>query len=423
MQAKRLANCWEQPKGWTSNMTLAGEASLVLQSDQATMSSDIQQEASFQALLAHTARIAEDVDAHADQIENDRAIPKTIVEDLLEHGFFKLILPSEIGGHGLGLDQFHEILNIFSQVDASVGWCINQNNVFATNFAKADVRAQQEVWANDRTVVANGPPGIGTRATIADGGYTLSGEWFFSSGITHANWVAALSPVFEDDASEPTAMLHFLIPIESVEIKDDWHVGGLRGTGSHCFKVTNHFVPSHLAFDATSTPENPTRYTAISTTPLFATGFAMVATSAAAAAVHAAIDTSKEKTAFASDTALRHDATVQRSIGIASAKVYTVRACLRAIVGRIWDDSASLEPLGLDARMTTRLASTHAIQEAAQATDIVYQVCGSTAIFASDPIQRRFQDVHTITQQVQGRLPNYDTVGQWLLDLEPKGVY
>ena len=387
------------------------------------MSSDIQQEASFQALLAHTARIAEDVDTHADQIESERTIPKSIVEDLLEHGFFKLILPSDIGGHDLKLDQFHEIVSIFSQVDASVGWCINQNNVFATNFAKADTRAQHEVWANDRTLVANGPPGIGTRATIADGGYTLNGEWFFSSGITHANWVAALSPVFEGDASEPTTTLHFLVPIDSVEILDDWDVGGLRGTGSHCFKVSNHFVPSHLAFDANSTPASPTRYTAISTTPLFATGFAMVATSAASAAVHAAIDTIKEKTAFASDNALRHDATAQRSIGIASGKLYSVRACLRALVGKIWEDAESLEPIGMEARITTRLATTHAIQEAAQATDIIYQVCGSTAIFASHPVQRRFQDVHTITQQVQGRLANYDTVGQWLLDLEPKGVY
>lgn len=387
------------------------------------MSSDIQHQASFQALLAHTARIAEDVDANADQIERDRAIPIPIVDDLLEHGFFKLILPSSIGGHGLSLPQFHEILSTFAQADASVGWCINQNNVFATNFAKADVRAQQEVWGNDRTVVANGPPAIGTGATIVDGGYILSGEWYFSSGVTHANWVAALSPVFEDDSSEPTATLHFLVPMDEVEILDDWQVGGLRGTGSHCFKVSNQFVPSHLAFDATSTPENPTRYTAISTTPLFATGFALVATSAASAAIQAAIDTSKEKTAFASDTALSHDATVQRAIGIASAKVYCVRACLRALVGKIWDDSAPLEPLSLDARMTTRLASTHAIQEAAQATDIVYQVCGSSAIFASHPIQRRFQDVHTITQQVQGRMANYDTVGQWLLDLEPKGIF
>lgn len=387
------------------------------------MSPDYQYADSYHELLEHTARIAEDVEARADEIESERAIPHDIVDDLIEHGFFRMLLPSTVGGAELEWHEFLHIVSKFSRADASVGWCINQNNGFSTNFAKASVNAQQEVWGDPRTVVTNGPARPGTRATVADGGYILSGEWSFSSGITHANWVAALSPVFEIGASEPSATLHLLVPIEIVEIIDNWHVGGLRGTGSHSFKASDVFVPAHLAFDATSTPAMPTRYTAISTTPLFALGFASVAVSAAWGAVSGAIDTVKQKTPFGVNTALRDNASVQRSIGIASAKLHCVSAYLNEIVTQIWNDSESLEPLSLEGRIAARMASTHAIQEAAQATDIAYQVCGSSSIFTSHPIQRRFQDIHTITQQVQGRISNYETVGQMLLGQDPKGVF
>lgn len=387
------------------------------------MNSDFDQENSYYALLEHAARIAADVEARADEIESNRAIPYDIVEDLLEHGFFRLLLPPPVGGKELNWHQFLNIVATFTRADASVGWCINQNNVFATNFAKASIRAQQEVWGDPSTVVSNGPAKPGTRATITHGGYRLSGEWSFSSGISHANWVAAISPVFTGDGSETNATLHFLVRKEQVEVKDDWYVGGLKGTGSHSFTASDVFVPSSFAFDTTSMPSSPTRYTAISTTPLFAIGFATVAVSAAWAAHNSAIDTVKVKTPFGVNSALRDNASVQRSIGIASAKLHSTSDFLQATVARIWSDSESLAPLSLEGRIAARTASTHAIQEAAQATDLAYQVCGSSSIFASHPLQRRFQDVHTITQQVQGRISNYETVGQMLLGLEPKGVF
>ena len=58
---------------------------------------------------------------------------------------------------------------------------------------------------------------------------------------------------------------------------------------------------------------------------------------------------------------------------------------------------------------------------AAEVVDIAYNLCGSNAIFAHNPVQRRFQDAHAITQQIQGRLAHYETAGQFFLGLEPEG--
>ena len=69
------------------------------------------------------------------------------------------------------------------------------------------------------------------------------------------------------------------------------------------------------------------------------------------------------------------------------------------------------------------MASTHAIRESAEVADIAYSLTGSHAVFSQTPIQRRFQDVHAITQQVQGREAHYESVGQYFLGVEPVGIF
>ena len=66
-----------------------------------------------------------------------------------------------------------------------------------------------------------------------------------------------------------------------------------------------------------------------------------------------------------------------------------------------------------------RGAATHAIHLAKEAVDIAYEACGSDAIFEHHPIQQRFQDIHAITQHLQGRRAHYETIGQFTLGLEP----
>ena len=68
--------------------------------------------------------------------------------------------------------------------------------------------------------------------------------------------------------------------------------------------------------------------------------------------------------------------------------------------------------------MRIRLAATHAIQQAKEVVDWAYHAAGATAIFESSAFERRFRDMHAITQQLQGRVAHYETVGRFLLGLE-----
>ncbi len=70
-----------------------------------------------------------------------------------------------------------------------------------------------------------------------------------------------------------------------------------------------------------------------------------------------------------------------------------------------------------------RLASTYTIHEAKQVVDTIYDAAGSSAIFEGNPFERRFRDIHAVTQQAQGRRAHFEDVGKFMLGLEPNPTF
>jgi alkylation response protein AidB-like acyl-CoA dehydrogenase len=91
---------------------------------------------------------------------------------------------------------------------------------------------------------------------------------------------------------------------------------------------------------------------------------------------------------------------------------------------RIWSDvRRSASDLDLEQRVQIRLASTYSIHQARQVVDTVHHAAGSTAVFTSSAFERRFRDMHTVTQQLQGRQAHFETVGRYLLGLPPDQTF
>ena len=84
-------------------------------------------------------------------------------------------------------------------------------------------------------------------------------------------------------------------------------------------------------------------------------------------------------------------------------------------MAEIWTKVSAGETLSVDHRITIRMASTNAIHRSREAVDFAYNAAGATAIFENHPLERRFRDIHTVTQQLQGRLSHFETVGAWIL--------
>ena len=55
--------------------------------------------------------------------------------------------------------------------------------------------------------------------------------------------------------------------------------------------------------------------------------------------------------------------------------------------------------------------------------DFTYKAAGVDAIFAGTPFERRFRDMHTLSQQIQSRDAHFEAAGRILLGIEPEGAF
>jgi hypothetical protein len=70
-----------------------------------------------------------------------------------------------------------------------------------------------------------------------------------------------------------------------------------------------------------------------------------------------------------------------------------------------------------------RLACSHAIQGSLEVADRVYKAAGTSAIFLGTPFERRFRDIHTLSQQIQAREAHFENVGRILFNGDPDGTF
>ena len=381
--------------------------------------------------IAHYLEVArpfvERVAESADRIDAERQMPPDLAADMADGGFFRLLLPQELGGAELAHPDFLHILELFAGADASVAWCLNQNNVFSTRSTRMPISTARKIWSEQRAVVTNGPPAGGSKSVPEPGGFRLNGHWNFSSGSDHATWIAALAPVIPENGTgvegqPPQTRLH-LMPIDQVRMVDLWQVAGLRGTGSFSFQVDDLFVPEEHTFAQEDPAWCDRPLYGIPTTLLFATGFATVALGVARKSLDVAIEVGGARMPYRSGVLLRDQQATQRAIGEAHAQHSSARAFLRDSHARLWESACNRGDLTTDERIQLRVAATHAIRTSAQVVDACYTLCGAGGIFQTNPIQRRFQDMHVITQHVQGHHVHYETAGQFLLGLEPQGAF
>ena len=354
--------------------------------------------------------------AAADEIDARRELPAAVADAMKDAGLFRLLVPRSVGGEEMDWLDYLDVVGTIAYADGSTGWCFNQGAVFATTCCRAPEALADEVWGDPRTVVGNGPPQGNIDLQGVSGGHRLSGRWMFSSGCRHANWIAAVS----GGRGEPPR-LH-LLPRDDVEFLDVWRVNGLRGTGSFSFRVDNLFVPEAHTMRLDVQPREPGPVYVIPQGLLFACGFGRVALGVSRAALDATIELCSDKRPRFGSRTLCEDPVIQQQIGKAEARWQAAKALLLESAGNVWRSVSATGRITMAERIQLRMAGTHAIRESAGVVDIAYNLSGSTAIFHDRAIQRRFQDAHVITQQVQGRESHYETAGQYFLGLDPKGV-
>jgi alkylation response protein AidB-like acyl-CoA dehydrogenase len=360
-------------------------------------------------------------------VESERRLPAPLLDALHEARLFRLLLPRSQGGLETDPVTFFHVVEAIATTDASTAWCLSQAGGCATVAAYLDPAVAHRIFGHPRAVLAWGP-GPKVKAVAVEGGYRVTGAWAFASGGRHATWLGAHCPIFETDgrsrlnAEGQQIERTMLVPASEVEWTDIWNVVGLRGTASDQFKLTDHFVrhDHSITRDFQKECREPGPLYRMPALAYYELGFAGVALGIARASLDVFIDLARSKVPRGMKSALRDSAVLQSGLAQAEVRVRAARAFLLQSAQQIWHEIG--QPGGaltLAHRMTSRVASTHAIHTARDAVDFAYHAAGATAIFESHPLERRFRDMHTVTQQLQARLSHFENVGAYLLGGEP----
>jgi alkylation response protein AidB-like acyl-CoA dehydrogenase len=377
------------------------------------------------ALIARAEAVRPAVSAASKEIERTRRLPPALLDKLHEAGLFRLLLPRSSQGIETDPMTFFHVIEAIARDDASTAWCLSQAGGCAMSAAYLVLPVAQEVFGSDPRAVLAWGPGPKVKAIECDGGYRISGVWSFASGGRHATWLGAHCPIYQADgsprldASGVQQERTMLVRTEDVVWTDIWNTVGLRGTASDQFALDDFFVRADHSI--TREFEQECRETGplyrMGSGTCYQVGFAAVACGVARGALDVFIDIAN-KVPRGQKSALRDNAVVQSGLAQAEVGLRAARSFVLQSMADVWKSLSAGSLITVEQRVIIRMAATHAIHKAREAVDFAYHAAGATAIFENHPLERRFRDIHTVTQQLQGRMSHFETVGAWMLGAE-----
>lgn len=377
--------------------------------------------------VARAQALAPQIEAASNDTEKGRKVTDEVMAALHDSAMFKMLLPRSIGGGEATPMEYTKVLEAVGGADASTAWCLGQalGCSLASGFLKRGVAL--DIFGPKNAVLAWGPPRGGAKAIVTDGGYNSSGLWMFGSGLPHATWVGGHSIVCDADG-EPKLdkdgkPIHrtMLMPKSSVKMIDVWHVLGLRGTGSNNYEVKDEFVPEAYTMwrDNPDEIREPGPLYRVPILTAYGIGFTGIAMGLARVMLDEFMKLALVKQPGGFTTTLSGNAVIQSEVSQATGKLQAARGYLFEMVEAYWETLKAGDPPSLELRALLRTAISTAMLTSRDVIDFAYHASGTNGIFEGSPFERRFRDIHTLTQQGQAHLSNFQFAGQALMGTVP----
>jgi len=194
------------------------------------------------------------ITAEATGVEVAGTLTEPVLRALRDADVFWAMVPEQFGGHDVDIVVALELIEEISRADGSVGWSLMANMTgAAAACAYLPDDALETFFAGGARPIFAGMLSPKGTATAVDGGFTLSGQYQFGSGIAHSDWVAG--GVFVRDGGKVTSrpsgepdLRAFYVPRQGVNLLGNWDVLGLEGTGSFDYEIVEQFVSEEFGF-------------------------------------------------------------------------------------------------------------------------------------------------------------------------------
>ena len=178
------------------------------------------------------------------QGEQDRRVVEESVTALTDAGIFKVAQPKRYGGYQTSMRTMLDVSAAVAEADGGTAWVVTLCNVCAWLTGLFPERAQDDVWADTPDAKVSGVLAPSSESVKVEGGFQVSGRWFWNSGSWHADWAVLGIPI-TNDAGEAVDQGLALIPRRDLELEETWFVAGMRSSGSNCLIAKDVFVPDY----------------------------------------------------------------------------------------------------------------------------------------------------------------------------------
>ncbi|MGH6989127.1 MAG: acyl-CoA dehydrogenase family protein [Stellaceae bacterium] len=347
------------------------------------------------------------IEAEADAAEKAQHQSDKVIAELRKAGLYSMLLPRDLGGGEVPFVEAMRIIERLAWADGSAGWCAMVAGVMAASAGSfLPAAGAKTIYGKgpDVTLAGNGVPrGYARRV---EGGYRIKGHWAYGSGITHAEWVHSGcfltddngKPMLGADGAPEIVLMHH--PKDTIELKGNWDVLGLRGTGSFDYvqKGEDIFVPeaATFSFDAETPQRGGTQY------QIGLVGFTSWGhTSWALGVGRRALDEIARLARERSDVfgLLADSPTFRKSFADAEAKYRAARAFVYESWTSIADSSAGNAPPSLEQIALIRLAMRHIHDVLSEVTTMAHRYSRGVSL-RSGKLQRAYRDFHSGTQHL-----------------------
>ncbi|MGA5193262.1 acyl-CoA dehydrogenase family protein [Streptomyces exfoliatus] len=374
-------------------------------------------------ILARARAAAPVLAARAEEIEEARQLPDDIVRLLRSTGVFGMAFPASWGGPVLTPVQQTEVIEALAMGDASAAWCAMvgmDSGLFAGFMAEP---AARELFPDLDLITAGAIPPKG-RAERVLGGYRVTGEWQFGSGITHCDRVIAGVLVYADGEPEANPLpvggrAHWRIVVarpEQFEISDTWYTTGLAGSGSRDYRAKDLFVPEEHTFSfANPVVPSPSAVpdSILRTMPGVPLGVAR-------AALDYVREMAKKRVDRPTRQAWPQNYRVQMAIAQCEADLLVARHGVYGTLRHNWELLQAGAEVGPDEQVAAALARVNAFRAARTIVSALFDLVTTAAIYKPSPLDRWLRDLNAMCQHATVQDQILQSAGAILLGGKPQ---
>ena len=359
------------------------------------------------------------VAAEAARAEREARTTAPVAERIVEAGLYRLWLPRSLGAPELPLPPALEVFEGAARVDGSFGWAVTIGTGGGLFAGALEPTAAAEIFGPREALIAGSgkPAGI---ARPVDSGYLAGGRWSFASGAHHATFFTAncvLEGERPADGGDGPVVRAMAFPASEVEIIENWSPAGMRGTGSHDFRVGSSLVPLRRTFNVFE--DRP-----FESGPLYRypfnhhaeVSFAAVALGVGRHAIDEFLRLAASRRSLYTDERLGDRQGARVRLAEAEALVSASRAWFFEVARASWERVVGGAPLEGEEAARVSLASIHAATSAARAATLLFEAGGSASLEADSPLARAWRDAHALTKHAAVSPLGYEGAAAGLLE-------